>query len=323
MTDPFDELMELKPTHASVLLLDPDDLADRAGRSAGGARRRTNVLTGLVAVTVLAVVGALGVVVFPSVITAASPTPTNQVTTWRASSEPADYGAERVSAVVVYGTSQPDRICVALDFSPPAPCTQSIGVTGVTWAMVPERQTRGTMSWGRVSGALGKFDGTTFAVRETSGMGFEMEAATQSPAPKTSSLLTCDVLLTGVVGSGTEGGLAFDGLAGYWWNGGRLEVVTTGDLGVAVSAVKKKSTEPVCIGVAPPTGPLADLLAAVDRARRARIEGVVAVGVAVDRPGVLEVNVIANVPGLRERIVEVVGTSIPLRITPQLLVLKT
>jgi hypothetical protein len=63
-------------------------------------------------------------------------------------------------------------------------------------------------------------------------------------------------------------------------------------------------------------GPLAELLAAVARVRDAKIDGVTSVAPATYPGGVLQVNVVANIPGLRERVVAVAGTSVPLTIVP-------
>jgi hypothetical protein len=69
----------------------------------------------------------------------------------------------------------------------------------------------------------------------------------------------------------------------------------------------------------PESGPLADLLAAQKRVLDAKIDGVTSVAAATYPAGVLQVNVVANVPGLRERVVAVAGTTVSLTIVPLLL----
>jgi hypothetical protein len=61
---------------------------------------------------------------------------------------------------------------------------------------------------------------------------------------------------------------------------------------------------------------LTDLLAAAKRVREAKIDGVTSVSAAEYTGGVLQVNVVANIPGLRERVVAVAGTSVSLTIVP-------
>jgi hypothetical protein len=63
---------------------------------------------------------------------------------------------------------------------------------------------------------------------------------------------------------------------------------------------------------------LAELLAAAKRVRDAKIDGVTSVAAADYPGGVLQVNVLANIPGLRERVVAVAGESVSLTIVPLL-----
>ena len=71
-------------------------------------------------------------------------------------------------------------------------------------------------------------------------------------------------------------------------------------------------------GALPATGTLADLVTAVKKLRAAKIDGVLSAEVAVQNGAFVQVDVVANVPGLREKVVEVVGASIPLAISPAL-----
>ena len=226
--------------------------------------------------------------------------------------------------VVVFGTSRPEAICVAEDFAPPAPCSSSVAVTGLTWSSMPTRDTSGGMTWARAL-VKGTFDGKTFAVNSslTEGFALSMEPNVPTPKPKTTSLLTCEVSVVGS-GSALEGTLAFDGLEAYWFDTATRSVIvaTSGDLGVAVTGVKAKWDGPACIGKLPASGPLADLVAATKRVQAAHIDGVISAKVSTDSAGVLQVDVVANVPGLRERIVVVAGEAIPLTIVPTLYVVK-
>ena len=71
-----------------------------------------------------------------------------------------------------------------------------------------------------------------------------------------------------------------------------------------------------CLGPVPPQGPLAELLAAAVRVRDAEIDGVTSVAPARYPGGVLQVDVLANTPGLREQVAAVAGNSISLTIVP-------
>jgi len=61
---------------------------------------------------------------------------------------------------------------------------------------------------------------------------------------------------------------------------------------------------------------LAELLAAAVRVRDAEIDGVTSVAPARYPGGVLQVDVLANTPGLREQVAVVAGNSISLTIVP-------
>lgn len=69
----------------------------------------------------------------------------------------------------------------------------------------------------------------------------------------------------------------------------------------------------------PRVGPLVDLLAAAQRVREANTDGVKSVALSQYTGGVLDVTVAANVPGLRERVVEAAGLTVSLEIVPLLI----
>ena len=121
MTDELDELMELKPTNASVLLIDPVELAERAGRSARGARRRSDGVFGLTAVAAVVIVGALGAMFLRPVqaVPGGSPSPryagpsATPMSSWvpmNAGDEVADYAAPRLASGRLSGTDRPDQL---------------------------------------------------------------------------------------------------------------------------------------------------------------------------------------------------------------------
>ena len=123
MTDSLDELMELKPTHASALLIDPVELAERAGQSARGARHRANRFTGLTAVAALVVAVALAAVFLRPVqaVPGASPspafpgpssTPMSSYVPMYAGDEAAAYTAPRLAYGLLTGTDRPDQLCI-------------------------------------------------------------------------------------------------------------------------------------------------------------------------------------------------------------------
>lgn len=116
-------------------------------------------------------------------------------------------------------------------------------------------------------------------------------------------------------------GLTFPGLEAYWidYGRGQLMVATSGSLDVAVRDLPLYWDGAACIGTVPASGPLADLIAAEKRVRAADIDGVTSVSIADYPGGVLQVNVVANVPGLRERVVAAAGGGVSLTIVPLLM----
>src|SRR5664279_5480954 len=165
MTDPLDELMELKPTHASALLLDPVEVAERADRSARGARRRANVLLVGMSVVALAVVVAVGALFLrpTQAVPAGSPSAAVSGPAIKGSVGVAPYTVARAAAALIVGGAQPDKVCLG-DYTPGGTCTYAVKLAGLTWSMVPWRETVGSTSYAR--GFLtGTYDGTTFTAR--------------------------------------------------------------------------------------------------------------------------------------------------------------
>jgi hypothetical protein len=317
MTEPFDELMELKPTHASVLLIDPVDLAERAGRSARGSRRRANVMLATMSVAALALVMAVGAMFLrPTQAMPAGPTGAAVV---KGSLAAAPYSAERVAVAVIMGSSRPDQVCVGL-YPEGGVCAKAVKLSGVEWSMVPWRATSGSLTTARVF-LFGTFDGTTFtASKVTEPTSLEADAQHASSPPfSTSSLITCEVMVNAdsTVTSSYEP-LSFAGLEAFWTDrdSKTIMVATSGDLAVAVTAVKKSVEGRACIGSLPSSGPLVDLLAAVKRVNAAGIPEVVGAKVSASDGGVMEVSVTANVPGLLEKIDEIVGPDFPVLVYP-------
>ena len=330
MTDPFDELMELQPTHASALLIDPIDLAERAGRSARSARRRANMRTGLTAVAAVVVVGALGAMFLrPSAaIPGGSPSPVGVPgfgVEVQGGFDPAPYTTERATVELIVGKATPDQICLG-DFTDQGICTKSVPVTGLTWAMIPWRESTGSTFWARAF-LRGVYDGHVFAARivgQINDYSLTTPGHSASPSPTRTKLLTCEVTVNSSLKGLSNVPLSFPGLDAFWADADSQEymVATSGDLGVAVTAVKKAVEGNVCIGTTPTSGPLADLIAAVKRVNAAGISEVLSASVAEYPGGVMQVNVTANVPGLREKVVEVAGAAIPLLIEPYFLTVK-
>ncbi len=326
----LDELMELTPSHASVLLVDPVELADRAGRSARVARRRANGwVAGLSAsgVTVAVAIGALFIqpmwgMPAASPSSAARPypssTPMSSFVPMNAGDGPADYSAARVAYGKLSGQSAPDRLCVpSRDLTT---CTVTLPVTGLTWDQVSWALPGSSRSADAV--VWGYFDGTTLhatTVTRQEDTSISYSSPVPTPAAPTVPLISCDRTLEGTLMQ-LQPGLKAEALAAYWMDPdhSRLMVATTGDLDAAAVTVRKYWSGNACIGKVPPTGPLSELLAAAERLRGAKIAGVISASAADYPGGVLEVDVVANVPGLRERVVEVVGTSVPLTIVPAL-----
>jgi len=323
MTDPLDELMELKPTHASALLIDPVDRAERAQRSARGARRRANVLLTAMSVAALALVVALGALFLRPTEAMPATTPSAVVSgipVIKGSIAVAPYSAQRVGVALIVGGSQPDQVCLGA-YTPGETCSKAVKLTGINWSMVPWRETTGSTSYARVF-LFGTFDGTTFsASKVTEPTTLEFDPVTVSPAAlSATSLITCEVKVNAdsTVAIGNEP-LDFPGLEAYWVDvdAKTFMVATSGDLGVAVTATKKAFIGPVCIGTLSPNGPLAELVTAVKKLKAAKLDGVIDAEVSVLPSGAsIQVSVLANVPGLGERIAEVAGTSIPMGIVP-------
>ena len=322
MTDPLDELMELKPTHASALLLDPVDVAERATLSARGARRRANVLLvgmSVVALTVVVAVGAL--FLRPTqAVPAGSPSYAVSGPAIKGSVGVAPYTVARAAAALIVGGAQPDTVCLG-DYTPGGTCTYAVKLAGLTWSMVPWRETVGSTSYAR--GFLtGTYDGTTFTARtvaELSAIEVDTPPSVIPAAASAKSLIACEVTVNADPASGLGNEpLVFPGLEAYWVDMDKKTymVATSGDLGVAVNAVKKSVKGPACIGALPATGTLTDLVTAVKKLKAAKVDGVFGAEVTVQSGASIQVDVVANVPGLRERVVEVVGASIPLAISP-------
>jgi hypothetical protein len=328
MTDPLDELMELKPTHASALLLDPVDVAERATRSARGARRRANVLLTGLSVAGLALAVAVGALFMRPVQAmpggAPSPefphpsaTPMSSFVPMNGGDDPADYSAPRLAFGRLTGTDRPDALCI-YSRTLARSCETTVPVSGLPWSQVWWRTTSsGTSSADAY--VWGHFDGkkvAATAVTRVEDTSVSYSNPVPSPAPAT-ALITCEKTLPGT-GSSMKDGLSFQGLEAYWFDvdNRRLMVATSGNLGAAEVEVRKYWDGPACIGSVPIKGPLAELLTAATRVRDAKIEGVTSVALAESPGGVLQVNVVANTPGLRERVVEVAGSSVSLTIVP-------
>jgi len=322
MTDPLDELMELKPTHASALLIDPIDLAERAGKSAHGARRRANVLLTAMSVAAMALVVAVGALFLrpTQAMPAGSPSAAVSGAAIKGSADVAPYTVERAAAALIVGGAQPDKVCLG-DYTPGGTCTYAVKLAGLTWSMVPWRETVGSTSYAR--GFLtGTYDGTTFTARtvaELSAVEVDTPPSVIPAAASAKSLIACEVTVNADPASGLGNEpLVFPGLEAYWVDMDKKTymVATSGDLGVAVNAVKKSVMGPACIGALPATGTLTDLVTAVKKLKAAKVDGVFGAEVTVQSGASIQVDVVANVPGLRERVVEVVGASIPLAISP-------
>ena len=185
------------------------------------------------------------------------------------------------------------------------------------------RETVGSTSYAR--GFLsGTYDGTTFTARTVA----ELYAIEVDPPPSVSpaavsakALISCDVTVNADPSNGLNNELLkFPGLEAYWvdMDAKTYMVAISGDVGVAVTAVKKAVEGPACIGALPATGTLADLVTAVKKLKAAKINGVLGAEVAVQSGAFVQVDVVANVPALREKVAEVVGASIPLAISPAL-----
>jgi len=256
-----------------------------------------------------------------------------------AGDEAAGYAAPRLASGRLSGSDRPDQMCVTnARGSASSSCAVTIPVTGLSWGQVPwqaagsngVRTTLDVFVWGY-------FDGTSLqatAVSQWQDTTVSLSNPEPSPAAPTSALITCDRTITGsttpsgapttapTYGSALDqAGAGAAGLEAYWIeysNPIRLMVVTSGDLDATALKVATFWNGPACIGRAPAQGPLALLLAAEKRVRDAKIDGVASVAVATYAGGVLQVNVVANVPGLRERVVAVAGTSVSLTIVPLL-----
>ena len=330
MTEPLDELMELKPTHASVLLVDPVELADRAGRSARGARRRANgLVAGISAIALALVVGIGSMFVQPMQATlAGSPTPhpsgvPSAGLEVQGGVDPAPYSARRAAVTLIVGGSTPDQLCLG-DYAA-GRCAAGVKLVGLTWAMIPWRETEGANSYARAE-VFGTFDGTTFTATKVEEQ-FQLVMPPLVASPKrlkgSSLSITCEVTVNAdpALGLANEP-LSFPGLEAYWADPDTQSYVVaiSGDLGVAVTAVKKSVMGPACIGVLPATGTLADLVAAIKKVNAATIEGVLSAELSVVPTGAaIQVHVVANVPGLREKVAAVVGPDVPVVIDPVLL----
>ena len=329
MTDPLDELMELKPTHASALLIDPVDLAERADRSARGARRRANGLLTGVSVAGLALAVALGALFVRPIqaMPGGSPspefpypsaTPMSSFVPLSGGDDPADYSAPRLAFGMLTGTDRPDALCI-YSRTRVHSCETTVAVSGLAWSQVSWRTTSsGTTSADAF--VWGHFDGkrvAATAVTRLEDTSVSYSNPVPSPAPATTALITCEKTLPGT-GSSLKDGLSLPGLEAYWMDtdNRRLMVATSGNLDAAKLEVGKYWDGPACIGSVPKQGPLAELLTAATRVRDAKIEGVTSVAPAEYPGGVLQVNVVANIPGLRERVVAVAGTSVSLTIVP-------
>jgi hypothetical protein len=345
MTDPLDELMELKPTHASALLLDPVEVAERADRSARGARRRANGLLTGVSVAGLALAVAMGALFVRPIqaMPGGSPspefpypsaTPMSSFVPLSGGDDPADYSAPRLAFGMLTGTDRPDALCI-YSRTRVHSCETTVAVSGLAWSQVSWRTTSsGTTSadafvWGHFDGK--KVAATAVTRLEDTSVSYSNPVP--SPAPPTTALIACDRAITAATsataapssapssqstGSSLKDGISFPGLEAYWMDyvNMRLMVATSGSLDTAELEVPKYWDGPACIGAVPKQGPLTDLLAAAKRVREAKIDGVTSVSAADYPGGVLQVNVVANIPGLRERVVAVAGTSVSLTIVP-------
>lgn len=303
-------------------------------------------MTGVTAVAAVAVALALGAVFLHpvSAVPGGSPefphpsaTPMSSWLPMYAGDEAADYTAPRVAIGRLSGTDRPDHMCVTNTIgSDPSVCAATVPVTGLTWGQVPG-QTSDT-SGSRTTADLfiwGYFDGTSLqatAVSRSEDTNVARSNLEPSPAAPTSALITCDRTITGMTspsGAPTPTyGSALDptradaaGLEAYWIEYAspiRLMVATSSDLDATALKVATFWDGPACIGRTPAQGPLTELLAAEKRVRDARIDGVASVGAATYPGGVLQVTVVANIPGLRERVVAVAGSSVSLAIVPLL-----
>jgi hypothetical protein len=335
MTDDLDELLELKPVHASVLLVDPVELADRAGRSARGARRRANgLVAGMSAAGVLIAV-AIGslflrpMFAMPAASTSPrvgpypSSTPMSSFVPMNGGDGPASYNAARVAFGELSGGTTPESLCIhaalTRDYNA---CEATVPVTGLTWSQVPwvTAPASGGMT---VTDAFvwGSFDGKTLhatTATRVEDTNISQNNPVPSPAAPTAALISCDRNVAGNQSELAPGLAAVTGVEAYWMDpeNRRLMVAASGDLDAVALAIPTYWNGPACIGKLPATGPLADLLAAQKRVREAKIDGVTSVAAATYPGGVLQVNVVANVPGLRERVVAVAGDSVSLTIVP-------
>lgn len=335
MTDDLDELLELTPTHASVLLVDPVELADRAGRSARGARRRANGLIAGMSAAGVVIAVAIGSMFFrpmfampaastsPRVGPYPSTTPMSSFVPMNGGDGPADYNAARVAHGVLSGGSKPESLCIyAAMTMASSNCEATVAVTGLTWSQIP--WVTAPTDGGKTSTdafVWGHFDGKT--LRATTATRVEDTSISQdnpvpSPAAPTSTLIACDRAVIGTNSQLAPGLEAVAGVEAYWMDmkNMRLMVAASGDLDAVALAVPTYWNGSACIGKVPKSGPLADLLAAQKRVRDAKIDGVTSVATATYPAGVLQVNVVANVPGLRERVVAVAGDAVSLTIVP-------
>lgn len=335
MTDDLDELLELKPTHASVLLVDPVELADRTGRSARRARRRANgsiAVMSTAGVLIAVAIGSMAIrpmVAMPAASTSPVPrpfpstTPMSSFMPMNGGDGPADYNAPRVAYGVLSGGVKPESMCITSAMTrTPNTCEATVPVTGLTWSQVP--WVTGPAAGGKtVTDAVvwGYFDGkilhatTATRVEDTN---ISQDNPVPSPPAPTATLIGCERTVAGS-GSQLAPGLAtVAGVQAYWMDmqNMRLMVAASGDLDAVALTVSTYWDGPACIGKVPVSGPLADLLAAQQRIREAKIDGVTSVAAADYPSGVLQVNVVANVPGLRERVVAVAGASVSLTIVP-------
>jgi hypothetical protein len=246
-----------------------------------------------------------------------------------AGDEAANYTVPRLAYGQLIGNDRPELMCITNSRgSDVSACAATVPVTGLIWGQVPWRFTNtngGTTTADAV--VWGYFDGTSFratAVSRGQDTDVSFSNPEPSPAAPTSALIACERTLTG---SGSELRTSLTDAAGldaYWMDtdNRRLMVATTGDLDAAQSKVRTFWNGPACIGSVPVQGPLAELLAAEARMRDAKIDGVTSVAPATYPGGVLQVNVVANTPGLRERVVAVAGTSVSLTIVPLIVTVR-
>lgn len=325
----IDELKELTPAHASVLLVDPVELAERAGRSARTARRRGNVLLAGAAAAALVLVAGIGLVFLQPFQPVPGATPSPKPSGFESagmerqgSSDPAPYSATRAAVGLVVGGPTPNQLCFG-DYSGGV-CSDGVKLAGVSWAMIPWRTTEGSTVYARAQ-VVGTFDGSTFTATEVSEQ-YALAGPPLKPVParlSASDLITCEVTVNrdSTQGVGYEP-MSFPGFEAVWADVDqqRLMVATSGDLGVAVSAVTKASQGPACIGRVPASGTLPDLLEAAKKLKAAKVAGVVSAEINVEPGGIaLQVHVVANTPGLSERIADVVGPNVPVAIDPAML----